>query len=395
MERQYRNAFQRPITRGAKYGAIAGFIATWSISTAIAASELELGLPISTFYSIMGISLGSGDFVSGAYAGFALHIVTGTLLGAAFGAIALKVGRRNKMTDILDPYRSIVMGILTGVLVWLVLFLPVTALFVQPSAGRIGETLQQADSGLPALIGNSFLGIAISAIAFHIVWGAIFGFIVSSLARIRASPLFASSLQGQRTQFTKIALFGLAAGLISSLAISGLVLLAERINSLPIGTFYHVRASALTGSYSGNSTAVALGLTLHLLAGSFMGLIMSVPFMLVRDRRAFVQKYSLLYGLAFGFGLWLVLFMPVSYMLVIPFLNSFESQDVVVGQRVPTGEVSSATFFGLMSMMDRVIYSAMAFNIFYGVLSAILIQSFYARHLASKRQEQKSSIVGG
>jgi hypothetical protein len=28
---------------GAKFGVIAGFIATWSITTAIAASELELG----------------------------------------------------------------------------------------------------------------------------------------------------------------------------------------------------------------------------------------------------------------------------------------------------------------------------------------------------------------
>ena len=38
-----------------KYGAIAGSIATWTISTAIAGSELELGLPIGTFYSIIGI----------------------------------------------------------------------------------------------------------------------------------------------------------------------------------------------------------------------------------------------------------------------------------------------------------------------------------------------------
>ena len=393
MERQHRSAFKRPAARGAKYGAIAGLIATWSISTAIAASELELGLPVSTFYSIMGISLGSGDYVSGAYAGFALHIATGTLLGAAFGAIAMTVGKRNRMTDILDPYRSVVMGIMTGLLVWLVLFLPVTVLFVQPSADRIGEILQRADSGLPALISNSFSGIAFSAIAFHIVWGAIFGFIISSLARIRASPL--ASLQGGLTQFTKIALFGLAAGLISSLAISGLILLAERISSLPVGTFYHVLASALTGSYGGGPAGVVLGLALHLLAGSFMGLIMSVPFMLAGSRRAFVQKYGLLYGLAFGFGLWLALFMPVSYMLVIPFLNSFESQDVLVGQRVPTGELTSATFFGLLSMMDRVVYGAIAFNIFFGTLSAIMIQSFHARYLAGKQHEQKPGIAGG
>ena len=44
---------------GAKFGAIAGFIATWSISTAIAASELELGQQI-----------GFNNAVNSAYPGF-------------------------------------------------------------------------------------------------------------------------------------------------------------------------------------------------------------------------------------------------------------------------------------------------------------------------------------
>jgi hypothetical protein len=78
---------RRPTTAGAKYGAIAGLIATWSISTAIAASEVVLGLPISTFYSIMGISLGSIDFVTAAYIGFGLHLITGTILGATIGGL--------------------------------------------------------------------------------------------------------------------------------------------------------------------------------------------------------------------------------------------------------------------------------------------------------------------
>jgi hypothetical protein len=37
------------ISKAAKYGAIAGFIATWTISTAVAGSELELGLPVEHF----------------------------------------------------------------------------------------------------------------------------------------------------------------------------------------------------------------------------------------------------------------------------------------------------------------------------------------------------------
>ena len=404
MER-YNNSqvFRRPIIEGAKYGAIAGLIATWSISTAIAASELELGLPISTFYAVIGISLGSIDLITAAYLGFGLHLVTGTILGAIIGGLAVRVEMRKNITNIFNPYRSILMGIGTGILVWLILFLPITALIIQPSIDRIIEILpvSQENTTLSLFDGNnlsqSFRGIAISAVAFHIIWGAIFGFIISSLLRNRfqSSLLSASSSSSlmQYRQFIgsplKTIYFGLVAGLVSSLAISGLILLVEKINSLPVGTFYYVLVSALTNSYSGNTEIViALGLALHLLAGSFLGLIMSIPFVLLRNIRgeginrkiSFIEKYSSIYGIAFGFGLWLVIFLPVTFMVVIPLLNSFEFQDIMIRQSVPTGQVASTTFYGLLSMMDRIIYGALAFNIFYGLLTAIMLQSFSQKY---------------
>src|ERR687890_735377 len=135
--------FRRPTLEGAKYGSLAGLIATWSISTAIAASELELGLPISTFYAIIGTSLGSIDFIASAYLGFGLHVVTGTILGAVIGGIAVRVELRKNTKNIFSPYKSIVLGIGTGILVWLTLFLPVTALIIQPSIGRITAILSE------------------------------------------------------------------------------------------------------------------------------------------------------------------------------------------------------------------------------------------------------------
>jgi hypothetical protein len=183
--------FRRPIIEGAKYGAIAGIIATWSISTAIAASELELGLPISTFYAVMGISLGSINFITAAYLGFGLHLFTGTILGAIIGGLAVRVESQKNITNFFTPYKSILMGIGTGILVWLVLFLPVTIFIIQPSIGRIAEILSLGANNTQFSVfdidnlGQSFRGIAISAIVFHVVWGAIFGFIISSLLRIR------------------------------------------------------------------------------------------------------------------------------------------------------------------------------------------------------------------
>lgn len=416
MDRQENaQVFRRPVAKGAKYGAIAGLIATWSISTAIAASELELGLPISTFYAIIGLSVGSNDFISSAYLGFGLHIATGTILGAVIGGLAVRVEMRKNITNIFNPYRSIMMGIGTGILVWLILFLPITALIVQPSIGRIAEILPlDQENTISSVIAadnatQSFRGIAISAVAFHVVWGAIFGFIFSSLLRIsfQSSSLSSSSSIMQSGQFIGLPLrtlyFGLVAGLISSLAISGLILLVEKINSLPVGTFYYVLISALTNSYSSNTEiVVALGLAVHLLAGSLLGLVMSIPFVLLRNIRgdginkkmSFIEKYSSIYGIAFGFGLWLVIFLPVTFMIVTPLLNSFEFQDIIIGQRVPTGEVSSTTFFGLLSMMDRIIYGALAFNILYGLLTAIMLQSFSTKYSVVDNNQQKQNEPG-
>src|ERR671910_210323 len=193
------SVFKRPAAVGAKYGSIAGLIATWSISTAIAASELELGLPISTFYAIVGISLGSNDFISSAYLGFGLHLATGTILGAVIGGLAVRVELRKNITSIFDPYKSILMGIGTGIIVWLILFLPISAIIIQPSIDRVIEilSLRQDNTVLSIFdsnnLGQSFRGIGISAVAYHIVWGAIFGFIISSLLRIRLSSASLSS----------------------------------------------------------------------------------------------------------------------------------------------------------------------------------------------------------
>ena len=121
----------------------------------------------------------------------------------------------------------------------------------------------------------------------------------------------------------------------------------------------------------------------------------------INKRTSFLEKYSSVYGLAFGFGLWLVVFLPITFIIVIPLLNSFEYQDIMIRQRVPTGEVSSASFFGLLSMIDRIIYGALAFNIFYGLLSAIMLQSLSGKYpVADNKYESQNETnpirgVGG
>ncbi|MGB6526642.1 MAG: hypothetical protein WA323_13915 [Candidatus Nitrosopolaris sp.] len=80
-------------------------------------------------YSIIGISLELNNVITGALIGFGFHLITGTALGALLGA----VGIRWKKIRMLNPYKTSLVGIGVGLVIWLVLFLPITVFLVQPS----------------------------------------------------------------------------------------------------------------------------------------------------------------------------------------------------------------------------------------------------------------------
>lgn len=169
--------------KGIKYGAFAGFVATWSISSVIVVTELLLGLNIGAFYSIMGISLGITDITTATSIAFGLHLLVGTIIGALFGAI----GIRWKKVRMLNPYKSSLVGMGAGIILWLILFLPITLFLVQPAINPI-TTIMAVGSQQAVFsedVNQTIRNITFIAISFHLIWGAIFGIIVSSLLRIR------------------------------------------------------------------------------------------------------------------------------------------------------------------------------------------------------------------
>jgi hypothetical protein len=169
--------------KGAKYGAFAGLIATLLVSLIVAVAELASGLPMGTFYSIVGVTLGSNNVVIAGYLGFGLHIIIGTLIGTVLGGI----GIRSRKIRLLVPYKSSFLGMTAGIGIWLIFFLPITTLLIQPSIQHIVVILAIAwqKTILADQLSNSITNIALIAIAFHLLWGAIYGYIMSSLLRIR------------------------------------------------------------------------------------------------------------------------------------------------------------------------------------------------------------------
>ena len=181
------------------------------------------------------------------------------------------------------------------------------------------------------------------------------------------------------SQFT-IVNFGLIAGLISSLAISGLILMVEKATAVPVGTFYMVLMATLTESPLSSVNMIVSGMLLHLISGSIIGLVMTIPFTIYKKgSEKIIYEYAPVYGLLFGLALWSILFLPITFWMVFPLVSSIENQ--LIEQQVPTGPIASIETDKLSDMSNKIIFGAIPFNMFYGLLAAIIIKSLSENYL--------------
>lgn len=186
------------------------------------------------------------------------------------------------------------------------------------------------------------------------------------------------------TKFRMMAAYGLIAGFVSSLAISGLLLLVEKAISLPVGTFYLMISSTFIQSQEYYSLdKIIIGFILHIIAGSIIGLIMCIPFIVFRDKYVrSIQRYAVLYGLGFGLALWSFLFIPVTLWIILPLLDA--SQERTVIQEVPAQVDVMFTTDRVAMLVDRIMIGAIAFNMLYGLLAAIIIKTLYEESSKNK-----------
>lgn len=168
------------IVKAAENGAWAGFVAAWAISSAILLFELVSGVQSGLFYSVIGIALGvTGSPVDTALAGFLLHILVGTLIGATGGfAIAVcPVLAINKVT------KGLAVGVSIGMVAWAALFLPITIIAVIPALDRILVPL--ATNSELYVVASQVTGmvafVTAGSIVFHALYGLVYGAMMAIL----------------------------------------------------------------------------------------------------------------------------------------------------------------------------------------------------------------------
>jgi hypothetical protein len=235
--------------------------------------------------------------------------------------------------------------------------------------------------------------ISIGSFAFHILWGGIYGIVYSFISKFKElqeskySRILSKDsittedrlLQDYKIKRSRIILFGLIAGIVSSLAVSGLLLISEKMMSLPVGSFYMLVAEAVLPGH-GLFLSSILGFILHIIAGMIIGIIAAIPYALDFRLYTTLNRYSTLYGLALGFALWGLLFVPVSTMIVIPILTS--GADWSIKQQAPTGAISTLDHSSLSRIVHSILFGSLPFHMFFGLTVGIIIRSLNQKYLS-------------
>jgi hypothetical protein len=117
---------------------------------------------------------------------------------------------------------------------------------------------------------------------------------------------------------------------------------------------------------------------------------MAIPFAIYKRNLAkTIHQYAPVYGLLFGLALWSILFLPITFWMVLPLVSSLGNQ--VIEQQVPTGRIASIETSRLSDMSNKIIFGALPFNMFYGLLAAIIIKLLSENYLYKKELLKNAS----
>ena len=154
-------------------GIIAGLTAGWAIFGLFLAVDSQLSVPPGTFYKMVGIVFGvNSDYAM--YVGFLLFMITAVIISVIYNYVSKHI----RILHISSMPKGIGTGILAGVIVWGVLFLPIHYYVIQPAlSGMANESnLGNLDSSVANQLIQFSDMIVIGSLALHMLFGGVMGF---------------------------------------------------------------------------------------------------------------------------------------------------------------------------------------------------------------------------
>jgi hypothetical protein len=166
------------------YCTLAGLLSSIVISGLLFSLDYISKTPSGTFFAVIGASLGYFDSNTSPYVGLLLHFATGTVAGNLLGQGAIFWKR-------LIPFgikRGTILGIITGISLWLILFLPLTTYIIQPKLEIFNFAApNQYVFEIAQHFQGIYLVIVIGSFFFHLIYGIILGLIAGRLIELKYS----------------------------------------------------------------------------------------------------------------------------------------------------------------------------------------------------------------
>lgn len=166
------------IPKRAKIGCVAGLVGGFAIFISIFVIDLSLGANQGTFYKVVGMAVG----VSGLQAtlfGMILHMLVAATIGTVFGTCS---GMHKKL-DIQSTKKGAIAGLITGMAVFFVFFVPISIYVIMPivqSDSLTGDTRILANTGL----------ILMGSFELHAVYGAVMGVFFAIAIQVESKTKF-------------------------------------------------------------------------------------------------------------------------------------------------------------------------------------------------------------
>ena len=153
-------------------GIIAGLTAAWAIFGLFLALGHDIGGDPGALFQMVGVAFGI-DTSYAVYIGFLLYMITAVIIGIIYSVIT----KRIKILYINSVLKAVGTGILAGIVVWGVLFLPINYLIMEPTLQKllVNQILHLHNMQWQKTLSTSS-NIFWGSLSLHIVFGGVMGF---------------------------------------------------------------------------------------------------------------------------------------------------------------------------------------------------------------------------
>ena len=137
------------------------------------ALDQEMGLQPGALFQMVGIAFGIETSYA-VYIGFLLYMITAVIIGIIYSGIS----KRIKVLYINSVLKGVGTGILAGIIVWGVLFMPINYVIMQPTLQKM--VVESNPSSSEYAMANKLIELSNTifwgSLSLHIVFGGVMGF---------------------------------------------------------------------------------------------------------------------------------------------------------------------------------------------------------------------------